>query len=362
MTETGGTDMKKKLIQIGVGGWGATGVEKALKSKEWELVGCVDASLDSLKAVQDVHGFPANRCYTSVAEAAEATGAEAALVVVPPAYHLPVAVEAFEAGLHVLVEKPLADTMESGFEMVRQAEQHDRILMVSQNYRYKAAPRAVASVLKQGWLGGVSNATIEFRRAPHFAVPDERHGFTHYKFVEDMCIHHFDQLRGVLADEPVAVYAQFRNPEWSWFAAPPVVNATIELEGGGIVNYFGSWISRGRQTTWDGSWFIDCDNGQVEWADNRVRVRPEEIYYTVHLDGFAERDGWMEADLTSDLDEDRVFTLGEFGRCVAENRQPETSGRDNLKSIALTYAVRDSALSGERVELAGYLDPERVGV
>ena len=207
-------------------------------------------------------GYPADRCFASVAQAAQETGATGALVVVPPHLHA-VALEAYEAGPHVLVEKPLADTMANGREMVAQAEAAGRTLMVSQNYRYKAAPRAVARILAEPWLGAVTSATVEFRKAPQFSLPLVRHGYTHYKLIEDMSIHHFDLMRAVLADEPTAVYAQARNPEWSWFAAPPIVAAVIELQGGGLVQYHGSWVSRGRQTTWDGDWFIDCENGQV---------------------------------------------------------------------------------------------------
>jgi predicted dehydrogenase len=343
------------LIQVGLAGWGATWVEKALTSTGWELVGCVDANPQALADTQRIHGFPADRCFASVAEAAAATEAVGVLIVVPPAFHLPVALEAYEAGLHVLVEKPLADTMANGKEMVAQAEASGRILMVSQNYRYKAAPLAVAAILAQPWLGRVTAATVDFRKAPHFVLPDVQHGYSHYRLIEDMSIHHFDLMRAVLGDEPTAVYAQARNPEWSWFAYPPIVTAVIDLAGGGVVQYHGSWVSRGRQTTWDGDWFIDCENGQVAWAGNRVRVRPEAVYYTVYLDGFQEREGWMECDLVAAAEEERRYTLEEFGRCIREEREPATSGRDNLRSIALTYAVVDSAARGERCELAEYI-------
>jgi predicted dehydrogenase len=349
--------MKRRLIQVGVGGWGATWIDKPLTSPTWELVGCVDASAEALAQVGRDHGIREDQCFSTVAAAATATGAHAALVVVPPHLHLPVAAEAFDAGLHVIVEKPLAGTMVDGLEMVRQADATDRVLMVSQNYRYKAAPRAVKEILAQPWLGAVTSAVVEFRKAPHFSLPDVQHGYAHYKLIEDMSIHHFDLMRGILQDEPLAAYAQARNPKWSWFAAPPIVDAIIELSSGGLVHYHGSWVSRGRQTTWDGDWFIDCEYGQVTWADNRVRVRPEEVYYTVYLEGFQERDGWMERDLVGASEEERRFTLEEFGRCIDERREPETSGRDNLRSIALTYAVEESARTHERRELADYLEP-----
>jgi predicted dehydrogenase len=349
--------MKGRLVQVGVGGWGATWVEKAVNSRSWQLVGCVDTSAEALAEVRRMHGIHKDQCFATLAESAEATQPDATLIVVPAPLHLDIAAEAFDAGLHVLVEKPLADTMEAAWEMVRRAEAAGRILMVSQNYRYKSAPLAVKRLLEQEWLGAVRSTTIEFRKAPHFVLPDVNHGYTHYKLIEDMSIHHFDLIRFILNDEPSAVYAAARNPEWSWFAAPPLVSAVIELVSGGLVQYYGSWVSRGRQTTWDGDWFIECENAQVRWADNRVAVRPEEVYYTVYLDGFDERDGWMEQRLIAGPEEERIFMLEEFGRCIAQGHEAETSGRDNLRSVALTHAVADSVSTRERRSMESYLAP-----
>ena len=72
--------------------------------------------------------------------------------------------EAYENGLHVLVEKPLADTMANGREMVAEAAAGGGTLMVSQNYRYNAAPRAVARILAEPWLGAVASATSSSAR------------------------------------------------------------------------------------------------------------------------------------------------------------------------------------------------------
>ncbi len=349
--------MKRRLIQVGVGGWGASYLDKALQSPSWEVVAIVGRGKSALEAARMRHGIERKRCFTNVSDAASAYEADAALVVVPPPAHLPIASEAFAAGLHVLIEKPLADTMKDAHELVRRGQAADKILMVSQNYRYRTAAQMVGRLLRQGWLGAVSSVTIEYRKAPYFVRPPVPHGYAGFKMIEDLSIHHFDQIRGILGEEPATVYAQARNPAWSWFEAPAIVNAVIGLESGALVYYFASWVSRGRQTTWDGSWCIDCEHGVIEWADNRIRVRPEEVYYTIDLPDFTERNGWMEAELNPSEKEGREYILEEFGQSIDARREPETSGRDNLKSLALTFAVADSVRTGEPQQIADYLDP-----
>ena len=347
--------VKRRLIQVGVGGWGASYLQRVLLSTSWELVAVVGRGDSALAAARASHGIERQRCFTSLTEAAAAYEADAALIVVPSAIHLPIASEAFKAGLHVLIEKPLADTMGDAQEIVSQARRAGKTLMVSQNYRYRAAARIVAHLLRQGWLGAVGAVTLEYRKAPLFARPPVPHGYSGFRMIEDLSIHHFDQLRGVLGLEPQSVFSQARNPAWSWFAAPSVVNAVIEMEGGALVDYFASWISRGRQTTWDGSWCIDCAHGVIEWADNRVRVRPEEVYYTVDLPGFTERNGWMEAEFHPSERDARDYILDEFARCLDDGRVPETDGQDNLRSLALAFAAAGSVRAGEPQLIADYL-------
>ena len=220
----------------------------------------------------------------------------------PPGVHQPVAVEAIDAGLHVLIEKPLTHTIASAIELVRYAEHNKRLLMVSQNYRYRRAPRVVTSLLKQEWLGEIASATVICRKAPHFMRPDVRHGDSHYKFIEDQCIHHFDQIRGILGDEPVAVYAQDRNPEWSWFAAPPVVSRCDRARARRVGPLLRLVAVTGHRHHLGRCVVHRLRGGEVEWIHNSVRVHPENV---VTVEGFTERDQWMEADLFPDGPEDR---------------------------------------------------------
>lgn len=355
--------MKKRLIQVGVGGWGASWLDRAVRSPEWDLVAIVGRGERALAQARSQHGIAPERCFTSLTEAAKAFEADAALVVIPSPDHLPLANEAFDSGLHVMIEKPLADTMEDAHKIVRMSKASGKLLMVTQNYRYRPAARRVASLLAQGWLGKIESVSIEYRRAPEFERPPMPHAYKGFRMIEDMTVHHIDQMRGIMRDNPVKVYAQARNPERSWFAEPPLLSAVLEMESGALVHYFASWISRGRQTSWDGLWCIDCENGQIEWADNRVRVRPEEVYYGVELEGYSERDGWMDSDgwleaaFSMNEKEGRAYMLEEFADCVAKGREPATNGCDNLRSLAPAFAIADSVLDGQPHLVSDYLDP-----
>ena len=344
-----------RLIQVGVGGWGKTWLERTLASPTWDLVAIVDRDPDALALALSTHGLDRTMAFPSIADAARAVQADAALLVVPAQAHMPLALEAFEAGLHVLSEKPMADTMANAHRMVQAGRAANKTLMVSQNYRFRRAAQVVTKVMQEGWLGPLGFANISFRKEMYFTKPPEPHGFALYDFIRDGAIHSFDQIRGLLRCEPKRVFCQSSNPSWSWFKHPPVLNALIELEGGGVVQFFGSWIARGTQTTFDGDWYIECERGQIDFRNNRVLVHPEEPWLTIQMDGFLERNGWLEAEIPADALEDRTYVLEEFGRCLTQGREPATSGDDNLKTLALAFALQDSARVGEAREIQSYL-------
>jgi predicted dehydrogenase len=111
--------------------------------------------------------------------------------------HFPVVRNALEAGLHVLVEKPFTTTLEEAGILNALARERGRLLMVSQNYRFFAAPIAVARHIAAGTIGHIDSVSLDFRRhGPTF-------GFKYYEIEDpllaDMSIHHFDGMRMLLA-------------------------------------------------------------------------------------------------------------------------------------------------------------------
>jgi len=164
-------------------------------------------------------------------------------------------------------------------------------------------------------------------------------------------------MRGILQVDPVSVQARTWNPRWSWFEGDPVVSVIIEMEREVWITYNGSWVSRGWETTWDGDWRVECEEGEIYWAKNCVTVKPSEIYKSVFNKGLFEREeGMFECKLVDMHLEDREYSLYEFYRSIIENREPETSGKDNLKSLAITLAsVESSKRKGETIKIKDYL-------
>jgi len=333
-----------RVLQLGAGAWGASWAQRLRLSPHVELVGLVEPSAAARAAIADAVGLPGARCFAALDAALDAgLEADVALVVTPPRTHTPLAVRCLEAGLHCLVEKPLADSMAAAHRIVDAGERAGRQVMVSQNYRFKQAPRTVRRLIRDGVIGDVEQVRINFAKRPMFT------GFRaemEEPLIVDMSIHHLDQLRGIVGLEPDELRAESWNPTWSTYAG----NAAALIEGrtatGARFHYTGSWCSHGPQTSWDGTWDIQGTRGGILWELNRVTVRFASVFDTVFLPGALEREhGLMEVRLDDVPQEERLGTLAEFARSLDEGRAPETSGAQNLRSLALVLGAIESARS-----------------
>lgn len=333
-----------RLLQVGAGGWGESWARVVASSPHWESAGLVDLDAAALARVGDDVGVPHR--WTSIDQAVREASADAALVAVPPPAHRPVAEAVLRVGLHCLVEKPLAETLADARAIVDAAEAAGRLLMVSQNYRFKRAPRTVRRLIGDGAIGQIGAVYARFFHAPPFT------GFRvemAQPLIVDMAVHHFDQIRGTLGLEPVEVRARSFNPPWSWFRGDASANVEFATREGAIVSYTGSWVSRIPPSTWDGDWDIHGDRGAIRWSANRVQLYPSEFGDTVYRPGAVQRAGnELDVELEAMAEEERWGVLAEFAAAIEGGRQPETSGRDNIRSLALVLGAVESAVAGGR--------------
>ncbi|MBO0709435.1 MAG: Gfo/Idh/MocA family oxidoreductase [Candidatus Dormibacteraeota bacterium] len=345
-----------QLVQAGLGRWGRNWAREVLPEVgEVRPVGWADPSPTSLSLGQQDSGLPPERCFPTLEKAiAAADGAvDAALVTTDLPHHAETVRAALEAGLHVLVEKPFATSVAEGRELVELAERRGRILMVSQNYRFHGVVRQVAELVRGAELGQVDEVAIDFRRlSEHAEDGPRRHHLEEQPLLVDMSIHHFDLLRLVLGSEARRVDCRTWNPGWSGFSGPPAGAALIEFANGVVVSYRGSWVSRGEITPWSGEWRMQCRGGEIQWAGRGDRGARLERLHIRRREGGAGA-AFKEEDVTlAPLGyQDRAGALHEFAQAILQGRAPETSGRDNLGTLALMDAAVTSAAQGAPVDL-----------
>jgi myo-inositol 2-dehydrogenase/D-chiro-inositol 1-dehydrogenase len=159
-------------------------------------------------AARDFPGVPVHRDYRELLARPDVDAVD---VVVPNALHAEVGVAALEAGKDVLLEKPLAPTLEGCDRLIAAARRTGRVLTVGHELRLSHQWGAIKTLIDAGDLGDVSSATMSLFRFPYRPGSG---GWRHEvgqvgSWLMEELVHHFDLLLWYFARHgaPVAVSA-----------------------------------------------------------------------------------------------------------------------------------------------------------
>ena len=329
-----------KVIQVGAGGFGQSWLNVVMDYSQAELVGIVDVMQENLLEAQRITGLTSDQCYQDLNLAFSEIEADLVLIVTPPKTHKDIAMKALKAGFHVLLEKPITHTLEEAEELIEFSRTIDRKISVSQNYRWRAPIQTAKKLIDKHTIGQVGYLEYEFRKAMKFGGWRD-----HYSeiLLEDMSIHHFDLMRYLLKLEPTAVYAKSFKPGWSWFSGNPAATVAIDFEDDVHVSYFGSWVSRGKETTWNGDIRLVGEKGAIEIIDDKVTL------FLVNEQDEIKKEAITLIEMPFD---DRTYSFDNMVQSIIHNRTPETAIEDNVKSFKLTCATIKSAQVGEKVKFS----------
>ncbi len=187
-----------KVAVIGVGSMGINHLRVYSEMGDVEVVGASDLSRERLQLVEN--RFSVNT-YTSYEDLFEKEKPEAVSITVPTSEHEKVAAYALEKGAHVLVEKPIAATIEEGKRLIALANKLDRQLMVGHIIRFNPAMQSLKTRLENGDLGKIFQ--IFCRRAGPFPARIRDVGV-----VVDLAPHDVDIMRFLTGMDPMRVYAE----------------------------------------------------------------------------------------------------------------------------------------------------------
>ena len=147
--------MKEKIsvAQIGVGYWGPNLLRNLVSNKDCLVKRVVDVSDERQKFVKDL--YPAILVSDHVNDIFDDVEIDAVIIATPVATHFDLAILSLHAGKHVLVEKPMATTMEEVEQIGVLAAQKNLVAMVGHTFLYNAAVRYVKELIDSDKLGQI---------------------------------------------------------------------------------------------------------------------------------------------------------------------------------------------------------------
>lgn len=311
-----------KIAVVGVGAMGTYHTRICSQMTRAELVGIYDVDPRQVEPLSARYGAAYLESLDEVA-----AKADAAIIAAPTEHHHAIATQLLNAGLHLLVEKPIASTLAEARELIDLASELKLVLQIGHVERFNPAVQELPSVVSGPLLIQAERLSPHSDRCRDIGV------------VLDLMIHDLDIvsfLAGSEVRDIIAMVSRVR-PE-----CEDVAVATLVFENGMVANLVASRMTQSKV--------------------RRLAVTQEDAYIVVD---FQRQDLMINRHTFSDYaggDENRYVqeslieipylrTRGEplflevehFVDCVLNGTQPAVSGEDGLKALALAYDVLAAA-------------------
>jgi len=325
---------------IGVGSMGRNHARVYHEMPEATLVGIADQDGAAVAAVANRYGC---RGYASHVEMLEREKPDAVSVAVPTHGHAEVVAAALAAGCHVLVEKPIAATLDEADRMIRQAAAANRVLTVGHIERFNPAVIELRGRIAEGQLGRLFQCHA--RRLGPFPPRIRDVGV-----VIDLATHDLDVMRHLTGSEAVRVYAETKREihtsnedlvcgllrfedgvlgvlEINWLTPTKIRELTVTGERG---------MFRADYLTQDLFFFENAEVGQAGWDQIAILGGVSEgpsVHYALQ----------KREPLRVELESFLAAARGDSSDIV--------HGKDGKEALRLALALIESGQRGQAVEL-----------
>lgn len=341
-----------RIAVVGLGLVGQRHAEVILRDPHAQWVGAVDPG-------QGARDFAQNQsvpCFESVEAMLGAVRPDGVILATPTPMHVDQALTCVEAGVPVLVEKPLAVTSEEGARLVRAAEAADVPLLVGHHRRYNPLVHRAQQVIGSGQIGDI--------RAVHgtcwFYKPDSYFDTTPWRKqrgagpISVNVVHDVDLMRAFCGE--VTSVRAVAAPSRRGHENEDVAAAILEFESGAIgtltlsdsIAAPWSWEMTAQENgaypaTPESCYMIGGSKGSLSIPDLRVWTHEG-----------ADPDWWTPisaASLPRERSDPLANQLDHFREVIRGQARPLVSGLEGLKTLKVVEAIQISASSGEAVTL-----------
>lgn len=332
---------------IGAGYWGPNLVRNFSASPDWNVVAICDRDAD--RAARLAAGRPGVDVVTSTAELFARTDLDAVAIATPAATHAELALSALAAGLHVLVEKPLAHSVEAGAAMVEAAREAGRILMIDHTFCYTPAVSYIAGAIADGQLGDV--LYVDSTRINLGLVQPDVNVFW------DLAPHDLSILDRILPGglEVGPVTATGADPLNTGKAC--LGNAILPLRGGASASVSVNWLSPTKIRTF----VVGGSQRTLVWDDvnptARIALYDRGVDVAFNDGGPDDRAETIVSYRKGDIviptlveREALSAMVAEFAAAIHEDRPPLTDGECGLRVLRVLDAIDTSLAEGRAVQ------------
>jgi UDP-N-acetylglucosamine 3-dehydrogenase len=310
------------MLKVGVIGAGAMGKNHIRIYSEMpgvELAGISDIDKDLVESLAQQYNTKAFTDYKEML----ASGVDAVSIVVPTKMHRQVAIDAIEAGAHVLVEKPIADSVENADAIIEAAEKKGLLVMVGHIERFNPAVIKLKEIIDSGLLGKI--VSISTTRVGPYNPRIRDVGV-----ILDIGVHDIDVISYLYGTNVNQVYA-VAGADIHSFEDHATIHMRLDHEFSGLVEV--NWLTphKVRKLTAVGVGGV----AYLDYMDQTVELHDS---------------GWIRK-AKIEQKEPLRNELEYFIDCINTGKQPNPSGTDGKHALKVSLAAISSYKEAKMIDI-----------
>lgn len=307
---------------------------RAYRKAGWNVVAMCDLKEDKMRERQQKF-YPKAELYGDYHRLLERDDIDVIDATPHPIDRFPIVKDSLLAGKHVLSQKPFVLDLDKGEELAALADKQKRRLAVNQNGRWAPYFSYLRQAIKAGLLGEIRSVDLS-SAWDHSWIKGTKFETIHHIILYDFAIHWFDICASIYGNRPVKhVFANVTRVAGQTLQPPMSAQVMAAYENGLASLTFHAHTKLGpmEEVVVTGTKGTFRSSGGV-CHNNRITLFTEKGYAKPRLKGNWMPDGWRG-------------TMGELLCSIEENREPDNSARNNLRSLELCFAAIKSADSGQ---------------
>jgi UDP-N-acetylglucosamine 3-dehydrogenase len=220
---------KIRAAVIGAGNMGKNHLRNYFLLPEFELVGLADINPDTKSLAEEYKA----RHFTDYKKMLDELKPGAVSIVVPTPFHAEVASEVLVRGIHCLLEKPIASTVQEADRLIKLAEKHDRVFTVGHIEHYNPLIRTLKKMVDDGRVGKVTSVVC--KRVGGFPAVEPK-----TDVIIDLAVHDIDIISHMLGRQPARMYSHGSRTHHS----KEIDSAEILMDYGGASGFVqANWLT-----------------------------------------------------------------------------------------------------------------------
>lgn len=313
---------------------------------EAELVALCDVDRAQAKKVADKYA-PNAKIFTDHKKMLKEMDLDAVTITLPNRFHCPVSVDALNAGCHVLVEKPMAQSIAETKRMVAAAKKAKKLLMVNQTQRLFPAHAKAKEIMDSGIMGKVLHVNAIFGHAgPESWSPRGKWFFkkkdARFGAMADLGVHKVDLIRYLTGKEITEISAHMGTLEKKGDVEDNFVSS-FKFKDGTLGTVSASWTVKGVDANHT---ILYCANGTL-----RVCEIPGRPLVANLVNPACEIDFDLPEAASNEDESWGLDVSGKFIRACLGKEKPFCTGEEGMKSLAVIMAAEKSALTGRNTKV-----------